>query len=62
MFLSLTKTALKLGVSRPIICRMAVNGNLPVVRIGKRLKIDETKLYQWLERGGQNELEGEAKK
>lgn len=43
----------RLGVSRAIVWRLARQGVLPCVRVGRRVLIDPTALETWITAGGQ---------
>jgi excisionase family DNA binding protein len=50
--LSMSEVAALIGCSKPTLRLMVRDGSLPVIRIGRRLKVDELKLTEWLDRGG----------
>lgn len=52
--LTMSQAAEILGVREPKIYIMAREGLLPVVRLGRQLRIDPDKLEQWIESGGQS--------
>jgi excisionase family DNA binding protein len=47
-FLTVDETALRLRVSARTIRRLIANGELPVVRVGSQIRIDEAELEAWL--------------
>lgn len=47
-FLSIPKAAKKAGCCTRTFRAMVFEGAIPAVRLGRRLKIDEQVLYEWL--------------
>lgn len=56
LLLSIPKAALKLGISESCARQMAYNGEIPVIRIRRRLLVPVKALEEWIE----NQLEDQA--
>lgn len=41
-----------LGVTRDRAYRLARNGTIPVVHIGRHVRVEEQMLYEWIRNGG----------
>jgi len=48
-YLTVPETAARLRVSAKTIYRLIANGQLPVVRVGSQIRIDELALEEWLQ-------------
>ena len=51
--LTMQEAAERLGVSLQPACEMARCGLLPVARMGRQIRVEETRLMSWIESGGQ---------
>ena len=53
MLLTVTETAQLLNTSEDRVRRMAREGLLPVVRLGRLIRFNKEELQRWVESGGQ---------
>ncbi len=50
LLLRITEAATRLGLSRSMVYELAQRGELPVVRIGRTMRVPSTALDEWVER------------
>lgn len=51
--LTIAEVAPVLGVNVPRAYELARQGVIPVVRVGRQVRVNEAKLIEWIELGGQ---------
>lgn len=50
--LTMDRVAARLSISKQRVYELARSGILPVVRIGRQLRVDPRKLEEWIRQGG----------